>query len=157
MSTDKKMPQGGMEADRAWQVLLVEDDQDDAMMASRILEQAERIGDVRLFRDASHLFHYLSRHHLADGNVPTSSGQVVILLDIHLPGMDGMVVLEQLKTSPLTESIPIVILTGDQDLNKIYDAYRNHANAFIQKPLRADNLRDLYAVFDKGSNWKDAF
>ena len=74
LSAAKKRPlQGGTEADRAWQVLLVEDDQDDALLASRVLEQAERIGDVRNFKDAAHLFHYLTHHHLADGDIPTSS------------------------------------------------------------------------------------
>ena len=65
-----------------------------------------------------------------------------------------MVLLEQLKTSPLTDNIPIIILTGDTNLDMIYKSYKNHANAFISKPLTAADLHDIYTVFDEGSFWK---
>lgn len=144
----------GSDADRTWTVILVEDNPDDDMLARRILEPADRIGEVVSCRDANHLFKVLEHNHLnrgAEHNTPNS----VILLDVHLPGIDGMVLLEQLKTSPLTDNLPIVILTGDDDLDVIYKAYKNHANAFLSKPLNQGHLAELYAVFDKGTCWKD--
>ena len=143
----------GAEADRSWTVLLVEDNLDDDMQARRVLEKADRIGNVVSCRDAHMLFEEINKKHLNQEN--TVAGQTIILLDIHLPGIDGMVLLEQLKTSPLTENIPIIILTGDEDLDRVYQAYKKHANAFVLKPLQEHHLKDIYTVFDKGSNWKE--
>tara|TARA_B100001179_G_scaffold213083_1_gene181469 strand:- start:636 stop:1127 length:492 start_codon:yes stop_codon:yes gene_type:complete len=143
----------GAEADRSWTVLLVEDNPDDDMQARRVLEKARRIGDVVSCRDAHMLFDQINNKHLNKDTL--TSARTIILLDIHLPGIDGMVLLEQLKTSPLTENIPIIILTGDEDLDRVYQAYKKHANAFVLKPLQEHHLKDIYTVFDKGSNWKE--
>ena len=151
----KRRTRTGSDADMQWTVILVEDNPDDDMLARRILEPSERIGEVVSCRDAAQLFKVLEHNHLnkgAEHNTPNT----VILLDIHLPGIDGMVLLEQLKTSPLTDNLPIIILTGDDDLDMVYKSYRNHANAFISKPLNEAHLKDIYAVFDKGTCWKDA-
>ena len=149
----RRPPVTGHEEDRGWKILLVEDSFDDAAQAQHILEKSERIGEVIPCYDAASLFHALEKNKLNRG-VENNDPRSLILLDIHLPGIDGMVLLEQLKTSPLTDNIPIIILTGDTNLDMIYKSYKHHANAFISKPLTAADLHDIYTVFDEGSFWK---
>jgi CheY-like chemotaxis protein len=60
---------------------------------------------------------------------------LLILLDLDMPRVGGIQVLEQLKRNPLTQSIPVVMLTISQDLEKMREAYSLGANSFIIKPV----------------------
>lgn len=58
----------------------------------------------------------------------------LILLDLHMPGMDGCEVLRQVKSDPELCSIPIVMLSSSPESRDVDACYREHANAFIEKP-----------------------
>ena len=58
----------------------------------------------------------------------------LILLDINLPGMDGIKLLEELKMDPETRTIQVFAYSGTQDVYEIAEVYRRHVNAFIPKP-----------------------
>ena len=78
------------------------------------------------------------------------------MLDIHMPGLDGQALLEQLRLDPHTEDIPVVMVTNDRETRQLHRSYMNNANAFITKPLRPEHLDDIHAVCSKGTGWKEA-
>jgi CheY-like chemotaxis protein len=135
-----------------WTVFLVEDDLDDQRLAMRILNQSPHIGRVICISDSARLFdrlakhQYLSEHH--------SRQKVLILLDLHMPGINGFNLLEQLRSSPYTCNFPIIMLTGDKTPKHIYESYVRAANAFLHKPLTRRNLADIHAVLEHGNGWR---
>lgn len=62
----------------------------------------------------------------------------LIIVDLNLPGMDGLNALENLKTSPLTASIPVLIVTGDSSMVNLRQAIKAGVNDFISKPIDPD-------------------
>ncbi|GEM_PF-1840825 len=135
-----------------WVVIYVEDSIDDAMFAKRIMMHSPYIDQVITLPDGQALFHFLEDLQAAKGTVPDR--HFMIILDILLPGQDGLFLLQALKGSPLTESMPVMIMSGVQDLNMVYDSYTAHANGYLHKPFRPEYLNDLHAVMVKGSSWK---
>jgi len=59
----------------------------------------------------------------------------LILLDLKLPKISGLAVLEAIKQDPRTRMIPVVILSSSSEQRDLLDGYRMGANAFIQKPI----------------------
>lgn len=64
----------------------------------------------------------------------------VILMDIHLPGLDGVGLTRQLKSSPLLASIPIVMMTGDASKTTLLSSMEAGAAAFVVKPFTRESL-----------------
>ena len=62
----------------------------------------------------------------------------IILLDLNLPGIDGRVVLKELKGNPRVRDIPIVVLTTSDDSKDIASCYDLGANTYIQKPVKLE-------------------
>lgn len=69
----------------------------------------------------------------------------LILLDINLHGESGLDLLEELRAQPLTEHIPVVVLSSSQEHCDIERAYRSGVNAYLQKPMEFAELRSLLA------------
>lgn len=130
-------------------VFLVEDDSDDRVQAVQVLKKSPYIYNVHCFVNGDKLLEHFASTGLYSGNaiyhIPT-----LILLDIHIPGSDGLKILRALKEHPLTEYIPVIILTGDTSNEVALDAYKFRANAFITKPL---NLNHVHEVIYKGWGW----
>lgn len=103
-------------------VLYVEDDDDNAFMLTRRLE-----------RRGIHMRHVDSGEKaLIDAvwKIPD-----VVLLDINLPGMDGLAVLERLRSNPLTRSVPVIVLSAHVMEDDITRALEAGADAFVAKPI----------------------
>ena len=77
---------------------------------------------------------------------PESSKPDLILLDIHLPGMDGIEFLEKLRGDPENQMIHVVALSGSEDDQDILEAYRNYVNAFINKPIDYAGVLEVLAT-----------
>ena len=71
----------------------------------------------------------------------------VILLDLKLPGMSGLELLERLKWSDSLKHIPVVVLSGSQDQSDVTESYRLHAAAFLRKPEDLDGYAELVRAF----------
>lgn len=130
-------------------VFLVEDDIDDQHLAVQTLKKSPYIYNVHCFENGEKLEHYLASEGYYSGNM-LQNLPVLIILDIHMPGTSGLETLKKIKEHPLTEDIPVIILTGDLSNKTALDAYRSHANAFIVKPL---NLEHVHDVIYTGWGW----
>jgi CheY-like chemotaxis protein len=138
-------------SDNFWTVFLVEDDLDDQRLAMRILNQSPYVGRVICISDSARLFDSLAKHqYLAENN---NQQKVLILLDLHMPGINGFTLLEQLKSNPYTCNFPIIMLTGDMKPKQIYESYVREANSFLHKPMTRKHLSDIHAVLEHGNGW----
>ena len=131
-------------------ILLVEDNDDDAQLTLRALRQNHVATCVDVARDGAEALDYLfCRGAYADRD-PKVLPQVV-LLDLKLPKVSGLEVLEQIRREPRTSRLPVVILTssnGEGDLAMSYDL---GANSYIRKPV--DFARFMEAVNSLGLYW----
>jgi two-component system, response regulator len=75
----------------------------------------------------------------------------LILLDLKLPKLDGLQVLEELKSSPEHRKIPVVVLTSSGEERDIVESYKLGVNSYIQKPVDADQFRQ--AIRTLGLYW----
>jgi CheY-like chemotaxis protein len=75
----------------------------------------------------------------------------LVLLDLKLPKVNGMQVLQQLKNDPRTKSIPVVILTSSKEERDLIDSYNLGANSYIQKPVDFEQFRQT--VKNMGLYW----
>ena len=127
------------------EILLVEDNANDAELTLRALKQRNLANQVHVCRDGAEAVDFF-----ADGG---GGGAVpkVVLLDLKLPKIDGLEVLRRLKQDQRTKSIPIVVLTSSREEPDIERAYALGANSYIVKPVDFEAF--ARAVSDVGLYW----
>lgn len=125
------------------EILLVEDNANDAELTLRALKQRNLANQVHLCRDGAEAVEFF-----ADGNGAVPK---VVLLDLKLPKVDGLEVLRRLKGSARTRSIPVVVLTSSREEPDIEKAYELGANSYIVKPVDFEAF--ARAVSDVGLYW----
>lgn len=120
-------------------ILLVEDNAAHAELLMRSLEECISIENIRCVRDGEMALHYLFRSgEYAD---PVSSPRPkLILLDLHLPKIDGLDVLRKIRASEELESLPVFIVTTSNASKDIKNAYAGLADCFLVKPLTSKNF-----------------
>ena len=115
-------------------ILLVEDTQPDELLILRTLNKINLANGVDVVRDGQQALDYLFREGEFAGRAGTDL-PTVVLLDINLPRVSGLEVLERLRADPRTRLLPVVILTSsDEDRDRVR-SYENGANSFVRKPL----------------------
>ena len=116
-------------------VLVVEDTPVHALIIERILSKAGVRNVVRISsgEEAIQL--------VTLGQSGKALKPDLILLDLHLPGVSGMQVLEAVKSSPLTRSIPVVVISGSESEKDVAQCLESGANAFIFKADNYDEFR----------------
>ncbi|WP_329454562.1 response regulator [Streptomyces sp. NBC_01497] len=117
---------------RPYSVLLVEDDAADVMLIEDAF--AER-GMTRAITHVSDGL--IALEHLRD---PRHERPDLIVLDLNMPRMNGRELLSVLKDDPSLSAIPVVVLTTSSAPDDIEDAYRQHANAYVTKPVNLDDF-----------------
>ncbi len=75
----------------------------------------------------------------------------LILLDLKLPKVDGLQVLRQIKSNPVTQYIPVVVLTSSREDEDMVRSYELGVNSYLQKPVKFEQFRRL--VRDLGLYW----
>jgi two-component system response regulator len=131
-------------------ILLVDDNDDDADLTAMAFKAANMTNRVIRTRDGVDALDYLfARDKYADRkaqDLPT-----VVLLDLNMPRMGGHDVLKQIRASEITKHLPVVILTSsDEDQDRL-EAYDNHANSYVRKPVDYDQF--VKASRDLGLYW----
>ena len=131
-------------------VMLVEDNIDHAELVMRTLEDHRIANHIRHFTDGQSALDYLLRQ--GEFSDPGSSPRPhVILLDLRLPRVDGLQVLETIKSSDELKAIPVVILTTSEAERDVVRAYNHYANSYLVKPLGYEEFRKL--MDDLGFYW----
>jgi two-component system chemotaxis response regulator CheY len=74
-----------------------------------------------------------------------------VLLDLHMPQMDGLAVLRELKSKPATAGLPVVIISSDADMRNVEQARQLGALGYIRKPFRADGIAKALEAVTGGS------
>lgn len=120
-------------------ILLVEDNEGDVVLTLEALNEAKLKNKISVVRDGEQALEFLYKKNKYDGQ----ESPQLILLDINLPKMDGKEVLMKIKTDPELKRIPVVILTTSSSENDILEAYNNHANCYITKPVDLDKFIDV--------------
>jgi len=130
-----------MSDDDLVEILLVEDDPKDVRLALHAL-RAENIGNrIEVARDGEEALDFLFCRGPHSGRKRTR-GPKLILLDLKLPKIDGLQVLKEIKDDPLTQSIPVTVLTSSKEEQDIVESYRLGVNSYIQKPVDFDQFRE---------------
>ncbi len=115
-------------------ILLVEDNPQDEMMILRSLRKVNLANQVDVARDGQQALDYLFR----EGEFAGRGGAdlpAVVLLDINLPRVNGLEVLERLRADQRTRLLPVVILTSSDEERDRLRSYEHGANSFVRKPL----------------------
>lgn len=115
-------------------ILLVEDNAQDEMLIVRALKRANVANRLEVARDGQQALDYLFRA----GEFANREGPelpAVVLLDIGLPRLSGLEVLERLRADARTELLPVVILTSSDEESDRLKGYENGCNSFVRKPI----------------------
>lgn len=131
-------------------ILLVEDNRDDEELTLLAFEQSELSAQIAVARDGVEALEYL----FATGSYvdrPTANLPALILLDIQLPRLNGLEVLQRLRADSRTQHIPIVILTTSTEQQDLLKSYHLGCNSYIEKPVDYDHF--LHVLQQLGIYW----
>lgn len=131
-------------------VMLVEDNLDHAELVIRTLEDHRIANRIQHFSDGQTALDYLLRRgpYTDPENSPRPH---IILLDLRLPRVDGLEVLQAIKADEDLQSIPVVILTTSEADKDVTRAYAHHVNSYLVKPVGFDEFSKL--MNDLGFYW----
>jgi two-component system response regulator len=132
------------------EILLIEDNVGDADLALRALKKQHLANNVIHLKDGAEALDFIfakGKHAGRDINdLPR-----IILLDLNMPKIGGIQVLEKLKSEPLTRNIPVVILTSSAEDPDVKRCYELGANSYIVKPVEFNNFSKTVA--ELGMYW----
>lgn len=115
-------------------ILLVEDNPDDIELTLLAFEQSQLEYHVVVVQNGAEALDYLFSTGAYAGHDPVDLPKL-ILLDLQLPQIDGLTVLQRLRQNELTRRLPIVILTNSNEKPDLLNSYNFGCNSYIQKPV----------------------
>ena len=130
-------------------ILLVEDDVQDAELTLAALEEHHLSNKVFVVHDGAEALEYLYRR--GKFTVRAAGNPVVILLDNKMPKVTGLEVLKIIKADPELKKIPVVVLTSSREAPDLNDFYQHGVNAYVVKPV--DFSMFMKAVEQVGVFW----
>jgi two-component system response regulator len=131
-------------------ILLVEDNPDDVELTRRAFHKNKIANNLDVVGDGVEALDYL----FCQGkyaNRDTGDMPKLILLDLKLPKMDGLQVLERLRADERTKLTPVVILTSSKEEQDLLNSYKSGANSYVRKPV--DFNKFVEAVHNIGLYW----
>jgi DNA-binding response OmpR family regulator len=130
-------------------ILMVEDDPKDVELTLTALEEYNLANEVIVTRDGAEALDYLYRR----GKFATRSieNPAVMLLDLKLPKIDGLEVLQQVKSDDRLKMIPVVVLTSSREEKDMVASYNLGVNAYVVKPV--DFHEFVNAIKELGVFW----
>lgn len=131
------------------EILLVEDSSADAEMTLRTLKKRGIANTVEWVRNGVEALDFLFCQNAYAGR-PTGHPRMV-LLDLKMPLMDGLQVLERMKSDPRTRTIPVVMMTSSREEGDLLTSYRLGVNSYVVKPVDFGDFADM--VSQVGMYW----
>ena len=139
-----------MNASTIIEILLVEDSLEDLELTCRALKNAKLGNHLQIARDGAEALDFI----FCEG--PHAQRRIedtpkLILLDLKLPKVDGLEVLQRLKSDPRTRNIPVVVLTSSKEQSDVVKSYELGVNSYIVKPVNFEGF--MAAVQELGMYW----
>lgn len=132
------------------EILLVEDNPTDAELAIRALKEYNLANKLVWLKDGAEALDFIfAQGQYSDRSV--ENAPKVMLLDLKLPRVDGLEVLEKIKSDKRTETIPVVVVTSSSEERDIVTSYNLGVNSYILKPVEFDKFVD--AIKEVGLYW----
>ncbi len=131
-------------------ILLIEDNPDDEALTVRALNKNNIANEIVVARDGQEALDYLFGEGQYAGR-DTSQLPQLVLLDLNLPKIDGLNVLKQIRSNPLTQLLPVVVLTSSKEERDIVTSYSLGANSYVRKPVDFEQF--LEAARQLGLYW----
>ena len=127
------------------EILLVEDDENDLKLAMHALRSQNIGNQIAVARDGEEALDFIFCRGEHNGRAPNSYPRLV-LLDLKLPKVDGLQVLREIKNSPATQAIPVVVMTSSREERDMVESYQLGVNSYIQKPVDFDQFREAVRI-----------
>lgn len=131
-------------------ILLVEDNPDDEALTMRALKQSKLANEIVITRDGNEALEFLFATGRYEGR-DVAHTPAVILLDLKLPKLSGLEVLQRLRADPRTKLTPVVVLTSSSEDEDMLRSYELGANSYVRKPVVFGKFAD--AVSQLGLYW----
>ncbi|RRR70095.1 MAG: response regulator [Candidatus Viridilinea halotolerans] len=129
-------------------LLLVEDNIDDELLTVRALRKAGILNEIVVQHNGEDAIAYLQQ--IATNQDPFHL-PAVVLLDLKLPKVNGLEVLQHIRSTPFLQLLPVVILTSSSEERDIVESYSLGANSYVRKPVKFDQFSA--AVRQLGMYW----
>ena len=139
-----------MENENTVEILLVEDNPNDVELTLRALKKYNLANRIHVVKDGEEALDFM----FAKGKYlhrDTRDLPKLILLDLKLPKIDGLEVLEKIKSTESLKSVPVIILTSSQEEKDIINSYKFGVNSYIVKPVEFKKFID--SVQEIGYYW----
>jgi DNA-binding response OmpR family regulator len=130
-------------------ILLVEDDDKDVELTLTALEEYNLANEVVIVRDGEEALDYLYRR--ASFATRAKGNPAVMLLDLKLPKVDGLEVLQKIRANGTLKLIPVVVLTSSREERDMIASYKLGVNAYVVKPV--DFHEFVNAIRELGVFW----
>lgn len=124
------------------EILLVEDNPSDAELTLHALKKSKLANEIQLVRDGAEALDFLFCRG-AFSSRSFDSAPRLVLLDLKLPKIDGLQVLESVKSDSRTKAIPIIVLTSSKEETDLVKSYKLGVNSYIQKPVNFGEFQEV--------------
>jgi two-component system response regulator len=131
-------------------ILLVEDNPNDEELTLRALRKANIANEVAIARDGQEALDFLFGTGKYAGHEPPTM-PAVVLLDLKLPKLNGIDVLQRIRADPRTKLVPVVVLTSSSEDEDMVRSYQSGANSYVRKPIEFSAFAN--AVTQLGMYW----
>jgi len=121
------------------EILLVEDNEDDVFLTKMAFEDSQFDSALHVVNDGEEALDYLFGRGAHEGRLMPD----LVLLDLNLPKLNGIEILETLKADDTLSVIPVVMLTSSKAERDVLASYRHHASGYVTKPSEFSGLVDI--------------
>jgi len=128
------------------EILLVEDNPNDLELALRALRKAKLTNRIQIARDGEEALDFIFCQG-THSNRRIEDTPKVILLDLKLPKVDGLEVLQKIKGDERTCSIPVVVMTSSKEQRDVVESYKLGGNSYIVKPVNFESFAEAVQQF----------
>ncbi len=125
-------------------ILLVEDNEGDIVLTTEAFEESKILNKFSVARNGKEALDFLYKR----GEYHDAPEPDIILLDINLPLMSGIEVLQEIKNDERVKHIPVIMLTTSSSEKDISLSYKHHANCYITKPVEVSKFLDAITAIE---------
>jgi CheY-like chemotaxis protein len=144
-----KDEKGSRVMEKFGRILMVEDDPKDVELTLTALDEYHLANEVVVTRDGQQAMDYL--YSRGEFSTRPEGNPAVMLLDLKLPRVDGLEVLQKIRSDPQLKMVPVVVLTSSQEEKDMIRSYALGVNAYVVKPV--DFHEFVNAVKELGVFW----